>query len=337
MTGLIVKPEFVIMGKSFLLIINLIACFVQVSAQKPDSKISCNKTIIRFRCAATASANPSPIFIIDGIPFDSLGVAALNPDNIESIMILKESEIKAMSCNGPRRSVVVITTKKANERTIYVKDFLSRDPLPGASVDICSIDDLKNRIHLIADSNGKINTKDILLKGNWEILVTHCGYESYTTFLNSSQIGKGYTILLEREYKNLGEVKVGNLKNKVGFKSFDNELSCMFRCLVAGITITTHDQHIDSIKNQVADVKIYPNPAKAGATIIIESKRAENGDYSVQLFDLQGQCIHSFVSNANFEKNRISYRLPNIIAGGYFLKITNRKTNKQQTEKIIIQ
>jgi hypothetical protein len=84
-------------------------------------------------------------------------------------------------------------------------------------------------------------------------------------------------------------------------------------------------------------VNIFPNPAKAGNEIRIEWKRADRGIYNIDLFNLQGQLIHSTASDILFEKNIVTYRLPMITAGSYILRLTNKNTGKKYTEKIIIQ
>jgi hypothetical protein len=103
--------------------------------------------------------------------------------------------------------------------------------------------------------------------------------------------------------------------------------------------IIKRDSVYKSIKNLfIKDpVRIYPNPAKAGSAIKIETARNESGDCQIELFNLQGQLMNSATLNNDEKSTVMIYKLPNTIAGSYFLKITNRKSGKQQTEKIIVQ
>jgi len=84
-------------------------------------------------------------------------------------------------------------------------------------------------------------------------------------------------------------------------------------------------------------VNIFPNPAKAGNEIRIEWKKADPGIYNIDLFNLQGQLIHSATTDILSEKNIVTYRLPMITAGSYILRLTNKNTGKRHSEKIIIQ
>jgi hypothetical protein len=84
-------------------------------------------------------------------------------------------------------------------------------------------------------------------------------------------------------------------------------------------------------------VNIFPNPVKAGNEIRIEWKKADPGIYNIDLFNLQGQLIHSATTDIFSEKNIVTYRLPMITAGSYILRLTNKNTGKRHSEKIIIQ
>src|SRR4030095_4498188 len=107
--------------------------------------------------------------------------------------------------------------------------------------------------------------------------------------------------------------------------------------LVMGYSITRVRK--DSVLNKVKSffindsLQVYPNPAKSGSVIKIEIKNVETGEMQIELLNLQGQLISSSVTNM-FEKNPIiTYQLPNIIAGSYLVRITNRNSGKTQTRR----
>nr|WP_198999680.1 SusC/RagA family TonB-linked outer membrane protein [Flavobacterium sp. ASV13] len=86
--------------------------------------------LIRGRNSLRAGAN-SPLYIIDGVPYasDAIGVTAtsavlyggtsplsnLNPDQIESIEVLKDADATAIYGSRGANGVVLITTKKGSE------------------------------------------------------------------------------------------------------------------------------------------------------------------------------------------------------------------------------
>ena len=83
--------------------------------------------------------------------------------------------------------------------------------------------------------------------------------------------------------------------------------------------------------------KFYPNPATPGSVITIEWKKQEAGEFEIQLLNQEGQIVNRKTENFVEKTNAIQYNIPSVAAGNYFLVMTNRKTQKRITEKIIIQ
>ena len=83
--------------------------------------------------------------------------------------------------------------------------------------------------------------------------------------------------------------------------------------------------------------KVYPNPVVAGASVNIELKQAEPGDYKIDLINMSGQIVYSGVQRFESKKELNSFNIPYTIAGGYLLQLTNKRSGKKQTEKMIIQ
>jgi len=83
--------------------------------------------------------------------------------------------------------------------------------------------------------------------------------------------------------------------------------------------------------------KAYPNPVSAGSLMKLELNKSEAGEYQVDLINQNGQIIHS--ATVMFETENIfnSFNIPMITTGVYFLRLTNKKSGKKSTEKIIIQ
>ena len=84
-------------------------------------------------------------------------------------------------------------------------------------------------------------------------------------------------------------------------------------------------------------IKVFPNPAKAGNEIKIEWRKAEAGEYKIDLYSLQGQLIKSSFARTENEMNSFTFQIPAITPGSYLLRMTNKKSGKKHSEKIIIQ
>jgi hypothetical protein len=83
--------------------------------------------------------------------------------------------------------------------------------------------------------------------------------------------------------------------------------------------------------------KIYPNPVLSGTSLNIEWKQTEEGYYSLQLLNQSGQVAHRQEIWIDAEARLLSIDVPFISAGSYFLVLTNKKTSKKFSEKIIVQ
>ena len=109
-----------------------------------------------------------------------------------------------------------------------------------------------------------------------------------------------------------------------------------------GYTTTVRTERISYLQKVkdyfVSDsIKIFPNPVKSESAIKIEWRNAPGGEYIVDLYNLQGQLIKSSLAKIENEINSFIFQIPAITPGSYLLQLTNKKSGKKHTEKIIIQ
>lgn len=64
-----------------------------------------------------ASTGRNPLFILDGVKIDEEEMSQLNPDNIESITVLKDASAKAVYGEAAVDGVVLVKTKQENKTT----------------------------------------------------------------------------------------------------------------------------------------------------------------------------------------------------------------------------
>jgi TonB-linked SusC/RagA family outer membrane protein len=69
---------------------------------------------INIRGVGSLSGNTEPLFIIDGIPVDEDNFRSLNPNDIESLSVLKDAGATAIYGNRGANGAVVITTKRGS-------------------------------------------------------------------------------------------------------------------------------------------------------------------------------------------------------------------------------
>jgi TonB-linked SusC/RagA family outer membrane protein len=69
---------------------------------------------IRIRGFGSINASQDPLFVVDGVPYVG-GTSNINPDDVESISILKDASATALYGSRAANGVVIITTKKGKK------------------------------------------------------------------------------------------------------------------------------------------------------------------------------------------------------------------------------
>ena len=179
---------------------------------------------VKIRGVNTFGSN-EPLYIIDGFPGS---ISSVNPNDIESMEVLKDGAASAIYGSIAANGVVIISTKKAKEGKIIV-DFNSY-------VNITSID---NKLDLL-DSEGYVNvltaayknanrklpaylTKEILHNTDWQDAIFRGGFaQNYNINITGGQ--ENLKFALSGNYNKEKGVVIGNEVNsknvrmKVNFK-----------------------------------------------------------------------------------------------------------------------
>jgi TonB-dependent SusC/RagA subfamily outer membrane receptor len=308
-----------------------------------QSRVATGSNFQGYRCRVTRLPEPDkPLFVVDGIIKDEFDLKEIDPNSIESITVLKDAEASAIYGYRAAFGVVIITTKTANQRTIYIKNMFTGDPLPAASVDVISIAAKRDTVHLIADSLGKVVVEKILFGKEYELKVSNTGYKGFRSMVNSRIISKNYTVLVESQYKELEEVVVTSsvciIRPRRDQRCFhtaepDNYLVCK----VSGINIQMLQKEN---KNEAgkANVNIYPNPVLRSQKINIEFTSENEGKIIMRLFGINGQQVSSIQYTSIKGLNKIEYMMDSrLTSGAYALQVINQKNQLIKTEKLIIQ
>ena len=74
---------------------------------------------IRIRGIGTVNGSSSPLYVIDGVPFGG-NISDLNPQDIESMSVLKDAASAALYGNRASNGVILITTKKGKQGKLNV-------------------------------------------------------------------------------------------------------------------------------------------------------------------------------------------------------------------------
>ena len=156
--GSLASPEQLIMGKV------------------PGLKVTSNDgapgsgSTLRIRGGTSINASNDPLIVIDGVPVDNGGIAGaanplslINPNDIESFVVLKDASASAIYGSRGANGVILITTKKGEgdlKITVNQKSSLSTI---AKYADVLSGDSLRNLIY----NNGTANQIELLGDSNY--------------------------------------------------------------------------------------------------------------------------------------------------------------------------
>ena len=191
------------------------------------------------------------------------------------------------------------------------------------------------KIGTVSDAAGSYEMKKLASMHKLVLVIYSIGFETKEIEIVPKDLKGELNIVLKESKQVLDEVILqipyGTVK-----KSYYTGSSTMISCkrIKPSIKDTTI-KVVQKIFNKES-IKVYPNPARKNDIIHITIKDA--GEYALHLFDVQSKLlvVKAIVTNTNNQTTE--FQLPSTASTGtYFIRILNEKTQKQVTEKIIIQ
>ena len=125
-----------------------------------------NESVIRIRGGSSLLASNDPLIVIDGLPLEGVSMSSVNPNDIETISVLKDASATAIYGNRGSNGVIIITTKKGSKKEIQVSfnSFTTYNTL-AKKIEVFNANDFRNLI------TNKVPSKSNLLGNsdtNWQ-------------------------------------------------------------------------------------------------------------------------------------------------------------------------
>jgi TonB-dependent starch-binding outer membrane protein SusC len=143
----------------------------------PNNGMPGSGSRIRIRGGTSLNASNDPLIVVDGVPLDNNGIsgassplALINPNDIESMTILKDASAAAIYGNRAANGVILITTKKGAAGKLQV-EFSSLNSISRITdkVDVLSASEFRNIV------NAKGNASEVAMMGkastDWQDLI----------------------------------------------------------------------------------------------------------------------------------------------------------------------
>jgi TonB-dependent SusC/RagA subfamily outer membrane receptor len=280
---------------------------------------------IRFRCMRTLTEDDNPLIVIDGVLLERYNLSSINPNDIESIDILKDAAASAIYGCRAARGVIIITTKNAKLLRFIIKDFLDGNRIPGATVSFISVDK-KDTIMMAANDSGVVVTDKLKNPFGYNMKVSATGYKPLSLSLKNTYSKKEQEVMLERDAKLCQEAII---------TVFDHCRRCRCGCRVMSKRIYADAKVENVFKTETG--KVFPNPVQKGKAITIETRTQAEGSIEIKLTSLDGKFVLSQPQKTYKGLNRFIINTdPRWSAGIYFIQLyVNGKL--LASDKVIIQ
>src|SRR5688572_7719895 len=303
-----------------------------LSRQLPITTPNTEPVIIRIRCGYSNSY-AMPLIVIDGIVAKKNELKNMDPNDIENITVLKGSEGTTLFGSRGVSGVIVITTK--NKRTIKIKDAVTGEPLPSATVDLFYGKHNKNSRRSLSDSLGQVIINDIKPGTNYELQVSSIGYKTYKASVNASILKKGYSVSLRRNYADLQEVVVTSGRS-ITCRDLTYAVERTIACGNSGVVVISDKSKV--VTDVEKGVKIYPNPVLRFQQVNIQFENTKAEKIILKLFSLDGKSIEmkEYISMKGL--NKINYSIDSRLASGaYSIQLIDENNKLIKADKLIIQ
>jgi TonB-linked SusC/RagA family outer membrane protein len=143
---------------------------------------------IRIRGGASLNASNDPLIVIDGVPVEGNGIAGsanllntINPNDIESMSVLKDAAATALYGSRASNGVLIITTKKgAKGKVKFNFNTQASVGVIGKKVDVLNGDEIRSIINADAAASGNNTYKNLLgaANTNWQNEIFQAAFAS---------------------------------------------------------------------------------------------------------------------------------------------------------------
>jgi TonB-dependent SusC/RagA subfamily outer membrane receptor len=297
---------------------------VAISAEKVNPG-----NTIRIRCSAPIHSSRQPLLVIDGVPVEYEKINEVDPNDIESIAVLKDAAASAIYGCRAANGVIVITTKNARTREFQIKDILDESNVAGATVCFVSARDKKDTLMFVSNDRGILTTHKLKAGEEYEIKITSAGYKSLSVLYKNIRNGIN-SFSLEREILIAEPVVVtsyGRIRcSRISCYGWQKISDCK---LVSGA---------NTINKSIPGTVVYPNPVQRGRNVTIEMNSIQSHLLYVKVITLDGRQLLLQTQKTYKGVNRFSVNIENRwSAGVYFIQVMDDKRSIVKQEKIIIQ
>ena len=167
---------------------------------------------IRIRGGASLNASNDPLIVIDGVPIDNNGLAGssnflntIDPNDYESVSVLKDASATAQYGSRASNGVIIITTKKGQAGKVKF-NFNTQESISKVTkfVPVLNATQLKQIVNHYADSTGNATYSNLLgdANTNWQDLIYQTAFSTDNNLSASGSVFKKIPFRISGGYSN---------------------------------------------------------------------------------------------------------------------------------------
>lgn len=297
------------------------------------SVVLAKKTVLNTDASGATEIKKDILSQSGGIVISAVGyhVAIITKENA----VYRDGQLFVqLKSKGEENSVVVVAggvtasyVQQKNVQGVVVDK--NGDPVSFASVSTS-----KKGEGIMTDENGEFNIKKEWLSSKG-ITISSVGFDD-AEINNANAFYSGNRLYVQLNVKVLPEVQLSVYPTTKRVAMMTGAVS-----YTMADTVSVIEEFVDKSQTNLPveenKLLIYPNPVPAGTTINLSFKKMEEGYYEIQVVNLAGQSLLQKEVWIDGGARLLNIEVPSIIAGNYFLSLTNKKTKKKFAEKLIVQ
>ncbi|MGZ8559315.1 MAG: carboxypeptidase-like regulatory domain-containing protein [Chitinophagaceae bacterium] len=183
-------------------------------------------------------------------------------------------------------------------------------------------------IGVAADNAGNFSLKYSGVEDSVVLISSCVGFQDIESIVSFNK-NDGIIIISLLPINTLGEVVVVELTERKG------------RFVAGGVRVVEKINILDTVCSKIFPSKkslgLYPNPVKRNTSLAIEMNKQETGTYLLQLSALNGQVLLRKEIWVEENCRIIKFNIPPVAAGAYLLRMINKQSGKNYSEKFMIE
>ncbi|WP_028786741.1 T9SS type A sorting domain-containing protein [Terrimonas ferruginea] len=294
----------------------LISEFAFAQACPPEN----GATRIKLRCkVGERDTVNKPLWVVDGIVVTEEQVAAIDPNTIESVNILKNDTL--IGCHQNGRSGIIVVTLKKIKNVLTIADEENGQGIPAASLQLISAKDSSRQA---ADERGQVIKKKLVNGNSYTVQVTAIGYLPVKLSLTDGYMPDSIKMQRKAVCEENVTVVATNRIRRVCY-------------MVCGLTmITINEQKKEDRISANTQFLTYPNPLPRGQQQAIEWTAGKTSSYTLQVFDQGGKLLWNTDIKAKEGVNRYTWQpVQQWPAGTYILRLSSADGQYQASSKVV--